>query len=155
MVSAAANVFVPIRLRADGKASTSLLASLLVLALLLCHGAMGGFHQLAPQPAAPAQAAASGPVAAQALAHADHAPALPDSGSEAGYGEGHNAPHLPPSGFYVASLLVVLLVSLFGPAVRATASLLAAGSLAVRRPLPAAFLRRCSPTASSLQVFRL
>lgn len=159
MVSAAANVFVPIRLRADDKASTTLLAALLVLALLLCHGAMGGVHQLAPQLAASAQASASGPVAAQALALADHAPALPDAGSGeergAGYGEGHTAPYLLPPGFYMAALLVVLLVSLHWPALRAAASLSPAGFRAVRWPLPAAFLRGYSPTASSLQVFRL
>ncbi len=145
MVNVAYNAFAPVRRLADGKASTTLLASVVVLALLLCHGAMGGFHQLAPQPAS----------------HADHASALTDASAEAspqaGQDEGHNAPYLPPPGFYSAALLVVLLASLLGAAlgggVPGDAS--AAGSWAARRPPPAAFLPTRPPAASSLQVFRL
>lgn len=152
MLSAADNVFVTVRRWADGRATTTLLSSLLVVALLLCHGVMGGFHQLAPQ-LAPAQT----PV------HADHAPALPNVGSEAMPGEerpavheeGYPAPYLPPPGFYLAALLMVLLASVLGPALRGAPPLPVLGSWAVRRPPSAAFLPGRPPTASSLQVFRL
>lgn len=161
MVGAADNAFVPARRWAGGKATTTLLASLLVLVLLICHGAMGGFHQLAPQVAA--QDAASG----AAQGHADHASALPDASPEAspaaapagerpaGYGGGHPAPYLLPPGFYLAGLLVVLLALVLGPALRGTASLPALASWAARRPPPAALLPGRTPTVSSLQVFRL
>lgn len=152
MVSAADNVFAPIRRWADGKAATTLLASLLVLALVLCHGAMGSFHQLAPQLAA---SAALTPAHAQA----DHASALPEAGPDqehpAEHGEGHPAPYLPPPGFHLAALLVVLLASVLGSAVRGAPLLPAARSWAARRPPPAAFLPARPPAASSLQVFRL
>ncbi|QIN84536.1 hypothetical protein GBA63_19230 [Rubrobacter tropicus] len=146
MVSAAYNAFFPARRWAGGKAQTTLLASLLILALLLCHGAMGGFHQLAP---------ASGPIS---HGHADHASASPESGTDgerqAGHEEGHPAPSLPPS-FYMAALLVVFLALIFWPASRGAVPPSALASWAVRRPPPAAFLPGRPPTTSSLQVFRL
>ena len=152
---------VPVSARrwAGGKASRTLLASLLVLALLLCHGAMGGFHQVSSQFAASASGAAHG--------HADHASALPealaeaspaagpDGESPAGHGEGHPAPFLPPPGFYLAGLLVVLLALVLGPALRGAAPLPVSGPWAARRPPPVAFLPARTPTVSSLQVFRL
>ena len=168
MLGAANNAFfgvparVPVRPRrwAAGKARTTLLASLLILALLLCHGAMGGFHQLAPHLAADAQA--SGPGAAthgQTHGHADHASASLEAGPEgerqAGHAEGHPAPYFPPPGFYLAALLVVLLAWIFKPASLGAAPFPGLASWAVRRPPPAAFLPGRSPTASSLQVFRL
>ncbi len=160
MVGAADNAFAPVRRWARGQAPTTLLASLLVLALLLCHGAMGGFHQLAPQ--IEAQAAASGAAQGHAHGHADHASALPDASPAAGpdgerpagHGEGHPAPYLPPPGFYLAGLLVVLLALVLGPALRG-APLPILASWAARRPPPAAFLPGRTPTVSSLQVFRL
>lgn len=154
MVGVADNASFLARRRAGGKAETTLLASLLILALLLCHGAMGGFHQLAP-----ASGAAHG--------QADHASALPgeshEAGSQAGsggdrpsgHGEGYPAPYLLPPGFYLAGLLVVLLVFVLGPALRGATPLPVLGSWAARRPPPAAFLPLRTTTVSSLQVFRL
>ena len=160
MVGAADNAFSLARRWAAGRARTTLLASLLILALLLCHGAMGGFHQLAPHLAAEAQADAQGSAApGQAHGHADHAPVPLEFGHDgerqAGHEEGHPAPYFPPPGFYLAALLVVLLALIFVPASRGAVRLPALASWAVRRPPPAAFLPGRSPDASSLQVFRL
>ena len=162
MLSVVDNAFVPVRVRrwAEGKAATTLLASLLVVALLLCHGAMGGFHQLAPQLAVSAQAPVGG---ASAHGPADHASAWPEAAQEAGFdgerpagpGEGHPAPYFPLPGFYLAALLVVLLAAVLGSALRSAPALPILGSWTVRRPPPAAFLPGQTPTASSLQVFRL
>ena len=158
MLSAADNAFVPVRVRrwAEGKAATTLLASLLIVALLLCHGAMGGFHQLAPQLAVSAQTPVGG---ASAHGPADHASALPEAGFDgeqpAGPEEGHPAPYFPLPGFYLAALLVVLLAAVLGSALRSAPALPILGSWTVRRPPPAAFLPGRTPTASSLQVFRL
>ena len=164
MLGAANNAFfgvparVPVRPRrwAAGKARTTLLASLLILALLLCHGAMGGFHQiqLAPHLAADVQGAPG-----QTHGHADHSPASlesgPDGERQAGHAEEHPAPYFPPPGFYLAALLVLLLAWIFKPASLGAAPFPGLASWAVRRPPPAAFLPGRSPTASSLQVFRL
>ncbi len=152
MVGAANNAFVAARPPAAGKASTTLLASLLVLALILCHGALGGFHQLAPSfgTAAPH---------GQTHAHADHVPSGPETapGGErpSEHGQGHTAPYLPPSEIYLAALLVVFLASVFGPVSRGASPLTTVGSWAVRRPPPDAFLPGRTPAAPSLQVFRL
>lgn len=152
MVGAADNAFSLARRWAGGRARTTLLASLLILALLLCHGAMGGFHQLPPHLATDAQGSA-------APGHANHASASlesgPDGERQAGHEGGHPAPYFPPPGFYLAALLVVLLALIFIPASRGAARLPALASWAVRRPPPAAFLPGRSPTAFSLQVFRL
>ncbi len=156
MLSVVDNAFVSIRRWADGREARTLLASLLVVALLLCHGAMGGFHQLAPQLAASAPTSASGPATGAAVdAALAHAHAGPDEERPAGHGEGHPPPYLPPTGFYLAALLVVLLASVLGPALGGAPLLFAARSWAVRRPPPAAILPGRPPTASSLQVFRL
>ena len=154
MLSAVDNAFVPFRVSrwADGKAAMTLLASLLVVSLLLCHGAMGSFHQLA------LQLSDSAPTPAAVHGHAESS-ASPEAGPAAErpavHEEGQPTPYLPPPGFYLAALLVVLLASVFGPALRGAPSLPVLGSWAVRRPPSAAFLPGRPHTASSLQVFRI
>ena len=164
MVGVADNASFLARGRAGGRAQTTLLASLLILALLLCHGAMGGFHQLAPHLATATQAATQADAQGAAVpggthGHPDHASASPESGPggerQAGHAEGHPAPYFPPPGFYLAALVMVLLASIFGTASRGVAPFPALASWATRRPPPAAFLPGLTPTFSSLQVFRL
>lgn len=160
MVGIPDNAFFLARRWAAGKARTTLLASLLILALLLCHGAMGGFHQLTPHLADSAQASASGAAApGYAPGHGEHASASleagPEGGRQAGHEEGRPAPHFPPPGSYLAALLMVFFALVFRPPSRAATLLPTLTSWTVRRPTPTAFLPVRPPTTSSLQVFRL
>ncbi|MEW6636539.1 MAG: hypothetical protein AB1425_06960 [Actinomycetota bacterium] len=120
----------------SGTATSTALALLLAAALLLCHGALGGFHELEVR-AIPAH-------------HAEHSPHPAD-----GPGTAHDHP-LAKTG-YAAALFALLL---------GTAHLLLsrkggmgfarAASGVAARGLPAAILNLPrGPTAPLLQVFRL
>jgi len=131
------NVFGLVRRLVARRASVPLLAPLLVVALLLCHGAAGGLHQAGLEP--PAEAA--------------HA--LPSEGHSAQ----HPAEHSPSHAGYVA-YLAAFFAALLGVLIRPPV-----GMAGGRLPAPPATLRvtfatpplcrELAPTAPSLQVFRL
>ena len=129
------NVFGLVRRLVARRGSMPLLAPLLVVALLLCHGAAGGLHQSALEPAA-----------AHALPAGGHSPQ-------------HPAEHSPSHAGYVA-YLAAFFAALLGAVIRP-----AVGKAGGRLPAPPATLRVAfaapplcrglAPTAASLQIFRL
>ncbi|MEJ7842922.1 MAG: hypothetical protein WKF95_14255 [Rubrobacter sp.] len=151
MVSAADNASVSVRPPSDRRISSTLLASVLVLVLLLCHGAMGGFHQLAPELAA----SPGTPADAASHAHADRAGADRGAACPVGCATGDPTGH-PDQGVYLAALFVVILASVLRIALGSVLARRIARPWAARRsPAEATILRRHPPGASLLQVLRL
>ena len=129
-------VFGLVRRLVARRASVPLLAPLLVVALLLCHGAAGGLHQATLEPAAAAHA-------------------LPSEGHSAQHPEEHSPSH---TGYvaYFAAFFATLLGALIRPPVGTAAGRLPAPPAALRAAFGTPTLcRSLAPTAPSLQVFRL
>jgi hypothetical protein len=129
------NAFGLVRRLVAGRASAPLLTPLLVVALLLCHGAAGGLHEATLEPAA---------------AHA-----LPSEGHSAQ----HPAEHPPPHAGYVAyfaAFFAVLLGVLIRPPVGMAGRPPPAQPVTLRVGFAKPPLcRGLAPTAPRLQVFRL
>ncbi len=117
------------------------LTALLVVALLLCHGALGGLHQVSAKPAVPEQA---------------HHVSADEAMSPQEHQGGHQGSHPLSSSDYAAALSVVLLLG-------AVLVLVLSGGLTRRPELrilervlpPPGFRPIRGPTAPLLQVFRL
>ena len=121
----------------SGGRQALLLAILLVLGLLVCHGAVMGVH---PPAAGLAGAGQGHPFAA------DDGPLGPPVGE-------HSVEYLAPGLSYALALLLALLASVWWPG-RVRTSPGAAPWTACRRPPAAVFRRGRPPTISLLQVFR-
>ncbi len=140
MVYGGKHVFGTVRGSETGGRSAPLLALLILLALLVCHGALAGAHPSAPGPTEPGQTQ----------------PFPEGSGLiDPPIGE-HALEYVPPGAAYALAVLVALLASIVGWTLGRARERAGAGPSMARRCVPAAVLGCIRPpTVHLLLVFRL
>ena len=123
----------------SGGRHAPLLAALLVLGLVVCHGAVGGVHLTAAELTEVGQR--------QPFA-AEEGPMAPPIGE-------HSVEYVAPGLSYALALLVALLAAIAGWPGRVPTAPSTDPSTARRRAPAAVFRRGSPPTVTLLQVFRL